>query len=64
MDEQRSGYKRVGEQRYREVIGFDYEDFVVGDVFEHRPGRMVTEADNVWMSTLCMNQSPLHIDGA
>ncbi len=58
------GYKRLGAQRYREVLGFYYEDFLVGDVFEHRPGRTVTEADNVLLNTLCMNPSPLHIDGA
>jgi itaconyl-CoA hydratase len=59
-----TGYKQVGPQRYREVLGFYYEDFTVGDVFEHRPGRTVTEADNVLMSMLGMNLSPLHIDAA
>ncbi len=58
------GYRQVGAQRYREVIGFTYDDFRVGDVFEHRPGRTVTEADNVILNLLCMNPSPLHIDGA
>lgn len=65
MEEHRvTGYKKVGEARYREVIGFFYEDFVVGDVFEHRPGRTVTEADNVLMAMFSMNPSPLHIDAA
>lgn len=59
-----TGYKQVGPQRYREVIGFYYEDFTEGDVFEHRPGRTVTEADNVLMNLLSMNPSPLHIDAA
>lgn len=59
-----TGYKQVGPQRYREILGFYYEDFTVGDVFEHRPGRTVTEADNVIMSMLGMNMSPLHIDAA
>ncbi|AGC43834.1 MaoC domain-containing protein [Myxococcus stipitatus DSM 14675] len=59
-----TGYKRLGPQRYREVLGFHYEDFTVGDVFEHRPGRTVTEADNVLMNTLAMNPSPLHLDAA
>jgi itaconyl-CoA hydratase len=57
-------YRRVGENRYREVVGFYYEEFTVGDVFEHRPGRTVTEMDNVLMSMLSMNASPLHIDAA
>jgi itaconyl-CoA hydratase len=58
------GYRRVGEQRYRETVGFYYDEFNIGDVFEHRPGRTVTEMDNVLMSMLSMNASPLHIDGA
>jgi itaconyl-CoA hydratase len=59
-----AGYERIGEQRYREVVGFYYEDFTVGDMIEHRPGRTVTEMDNVLMSMLSMNDSPLHIDAA
>jgi itaconyl-CoA hydratase len=59
-----TGYERVGEQRYREVVGFHYEEFTVGDVIEHRPGRTVTEMDNVLMSMLAMNDAPLHIDAA
>ncbi len=57
-------YKKVGERRYRETSGLYYEDFVVGDVVEHRPGRTVTEVDNIWQSLLCMNPHPLHIDSA
>ncbi|MEU1819290.1 MaoC family dehydratase [Streptomyces roseifaciens] len=59
-----TGYRRVGKQRYREQVGFHFEDFTVGDVFEHRPGRTVTEMDNVLMSMLSMNAAPLHIDAA
>ncbi|WP_216210961.1 MaoC family dehydratase [Amycolatopsis aidingensis] len=64
MDEGPTGYRRVGVQRYRETVGFYYEEFTVGDVFEHRPGRTITEMDNVLMSMLGMNASPLHIDAA
>jgi itaconyl-CoA hydratase len=52
----------VGEQRYRESHGLYFEDFTVGDIYEHRPGRTVTEADNIWQSLINMNQHPLHID--
>ncbi|MEC7561615.1 MAG: MaoC family dehydratase, partial [Pseudomonadota bacterium] len=31
--------KEVGQQRYRESYGRYLEDFQVGDVYEHRPGR-------------------------
>jgi itaconyl-CoA hydratase len=53
---------KVGERRYRESYGRCYEDFVVGDVYEHRPGRTITEADNIWFTLLTMNQHPLHFD--
>ncbi|MCG6497800.1 MaoC family dehydratase [Kitasatospora sp. A2-31] len=39
-----------------------YEDFVPGEVVEHRPGRTITMSDNTWSSLLCLNQHPLHID--
>jgi itaconyl-CoA hydratase len=57
-------YKKVGERRYREVRGLLYEDFEVGDIVEHRPGRTLTETDNLWMSLLSLNTHPLHIDSA
>lgn len=47
---------------YREDSGMVYEDFVPGEVIEHRPGRTITMTDNVWSSLLCLNQHPLHID--
>jgi itaconyl-CoA hydratase len=58
------GYRCTGEHRYREEVGFYYDEFVAGDIFEHRPGRTVTEFDNVLMSVLSMNTSPLHLDAA
>lgn len=64
MLESKSAYVKLGDQRYRESWGLYYEEFNVGDVVEHRPGRTVTEADNIWQSLLCMNTSPLHIDSA
>ncbi len=54
--------KPVGEQRYRESYGRYLEDFAVGDVYEHRPGRTISEADNTWFTLLTMNQHPLHFD--
>lgn len=55
-------HKKVGPQRYRESYGRYYEDFVVGDVYEHRPGRTITEYDNVQFTLLTMNTHPLHFD--
>lgn len=57
-------YKKVGERRFRECHGLYYEEVVVGEIVEHRPGRTVTEADNVWQSLLAVNLHPLHIDAA
>jgi len=56
--------KLVGSNRYRESFGRHFEDFKVGDVYEHRPGRTVSEADNTWFTLLTMNQHPLHFDAA
>ena len=53
---------KVGENRYRESYGRYFEDFQVGDVYEHRPGRTISEADNTWFTLLTMNQHPLHFD--
>lgn len=41
-----------------------FEDFAVGDVYVHRPGRTITQTDNIWFSLLTMNQNPLHVDAA
>lgn len=57
-------YERVGEGRFREARGPWFEDFTPGEVVEHRPGRTITEADNVWGSLLAHNDHPLHIDAA
>ncbi len=49
-------------RRLRESYGRYYEDFAVGDIYEHRPGRSISEADNTWFTLLSMNQHPLHFD--
>ncbi|GAB34432.1 MaoC family dehydratase [Gordonia otitidis] len=50
----------------RRVIqrGLWFEEFDEGTVYEHRPGRTVTEADNVLFTTLTMNTQALHLDAA
>jgi acyl dehydratase len=54
--------KPVGPNRYRESFGRYYEDFQVGDIYEHRPGRTISEADNTWFTLLTMNTHPMHFD--
>ncbi|RAH97772.1 dehydratase [Acuticoccus sediminis] len=58
-----TGYvEKVGENRYRERFGRYYEDFQPGDIYEHRPGRTISETDNTWFTLLTMNQHPMHFD--
>ena len=56
--------RQVGPNRTRESIGRYFEEFKVGDIYEHRPGRTIAEADNIWFSLLTMNQHPAHSDAA
>ena len=39
-----------------------FEDFTVGDVYEHPLGRTVTQADNIWFTCITMNTNPIHFD--
>ena len=45
-----------------EQRGLWFEEFEPGVTYLHRPGRTVTEADNVFFSCLTMNPQPLHVD--
>jgi acyl dehydratase len=42
--------------------GLYFEEFELETVYEHSPGRTVTEADNVLFTTLTMNTQALHLD--
>ncbi|AQA23950.1 acyl dehydratase [Rhodococcus sp. PvR044] len=44
--------------------GLWFEEFETDVVYEHRPGRTITEADNVLFTTLTMNTQALHLDAA
>jgi acyl dehydratase len=44
--------------------GLYYDEFEIGTTYLHRPGRTVTEADNVLFTTLTMNTQSLHLDAA
>jgi acyl dehydratase len=43
-------------------MGKYFEEFKVGETFQHQPGRTVTETDNLLVTTLTMNVQPLHLD--
>jgi acyl dehydratase len=42
--------------------GIYFDDFVAGEVFEHRYYRTVTQMDNMLFSNMTLNPQPLHID--
>jgi acyl dehydratase len=56
--------RKIGEQRYRGQIGRYFEEFEIGDVYEHRPGRTLTDTDNIQFSLMTMNNHPMHCDAA
>ena len=58
----RNGVIEVAPGRFRESFGRYFEDFEVGHIYEHRPGRTITDADNVWFTLLTMNTHPAHFD--
>lgn len=44
------------------TLGRFFEDFVVGDVYQHPLGRTITEADNTWLTLLSMNTNQNHFN--
>ena len=44
------------------AYGRYYEEFTVGEILKHWPGRTISEADCTWFALLTMNQHPLHSD--
>src|ERR1700736_5625936 len=42
--------------------GLYFEDFPLGQTFEHRLTRTVTQMDNMLFSNMTLNPQPLHID--
>lgn len=41
-----------------------YEDFDVGDIYQHPLGRTVLPVDNSWFTLLTQNVNPIHFDAA
>jgi acyl dehydratase len=44
------------------MAGHWFEEFSIGQVFEHEIRRTVTEADNMWFSNATCNPAAIHID--
>jgi len=43
-------------------FGRTYDQFTVGQSFDHWPGKTISESDNNLFSLLTMNHHPIHID--
>jgi itaconyl-CoA hydratase len=57
-----SAYYRVGENRYQERFGLDFEDFAPGQRFRHRPGITLSQQDNTDEALDTLNAAMLHYD--
>jgi itaconyl-CoA hydratase len=51
-----------GERAPKVWRGRFYDDFDVGDVFQSRLGRTITETDNVWFTCLTLNTNQVHFN--
>ncbi|BCK58660.1 MaoC family dehydratase [Nocardia wallacei] len=53
-------------EQLRRVVqrGLWFEEFDTDVLYEHRPGRTITEADNVLFTAVTMNTQALHLDAA
>src|SRR6185295_13555879 len=43
-------------------VGRFFEDFTVGEVIQHWPGRTIRDFDDTWFTLMTMNTNPLHFD--
>ena len=54
--------KVIAPIHYIEKFGRYFEDFNVGDVYDHRPGKTITEYDNHQITLMTLNTHPIHFD--
>jgi acyl dehydratase len=43
-------------------VGRFFEDYTVGEVIKHWPGRTIRDCDDTWFTLLTMNTNPIHFD--
>jgi len=55
-------YVPTGDKRYRERFGLDFEQFAVGQKFQHRPGLTLSQQDSRDECLDTLNQQMLHFD--
>lgn len=44
------------------TIGRYFEDYVIGDVYQHPFGRTISETDNTWLTNLSLNTNQNHFN--
>ena len=57
-----TAYVPTGIKRYRERFGLDFEQFAVGQKFQHRPGLTLSQQDSRDECLDTLNQQMLHFD--
>ncbi len=57
-----ASHRVVAPNVYLEVNGVDFEDFEIGQVFEHRPGRTFGAAEDARHAARSLDLSPRHAD--
>jgi itaconyl-CoA hydratase len=55
-------YIKISDKRYREYYGLDFEQFTVGQKFQHRPGLTISQQDNKEEALDTINNAQLHYD--
>lgn len=55
-------YFNAGDKHFRERFGLDFEDFVPGQHFRHRPGVTLSQQDNVDEALDTLNAAMVHYD--
>ena len=55
-------YIKISENRYREQFGLSFEEFEVGQKFNHRPGVTISQQDNKDEALDTINNAQLHYD--
>lgn len=57
-----ASHVQIGERRFRERAGLDFEEFEAGQLFRHRPGLTISQQDNAEEALDTLNQAMLHYD--
>ena len=47
---------------HQAVLGRFFDDFEVGDIYQHPFGRTITETDNAWFTLLTCNTNQMHFN--